>query len=336
MKTNIDSAENIEAEAAEWVIRLGGQNLSATERKHFEAWIAQGPMYHETFNLANGTWRELGTLGTDGFIQREEKTKPWVQTTILQPTMAGIIWPRAVFGLSLAIALFIGGFAFWYGDPVTMLTADYIAETGEMRTVTLPDGSLVDLASGSAIALAYDETSRNVRLIRGEAYFTAMPIRGAEVRPFTVKAGEITTTAIGTQFMVDKKSDAIDVTVTEHDVRVHFDDQETENTSIVVSEGQSVRYRSQKGFELVQKKNTGFATAWRNGKLIFVDQPLGEVVEELNRYRRGRIVIRSAKLAQRRVSGIFYTKDISSAVTRIASELNLSVMSLPPIATILY
>jgi transmembrane sensor len=51
------------------------------------------------------------------------------------------------------------------------------------------------------------------------------------------------------------------------------------------------------------------ANAWQRGKLIFRDQPLTEVVAELNRYARTHIVLKGAEIGRLRVSGVFPIDD---------------------------
>ncbi len=51
------------------------------------------------------------------------------------------------------------------------------------------------------------------------------------------------------------------------------------------------------------------ARAWTRGRLIFEDEPLGEVVAELNRYHKGLIRITDSRLNGLRVSGVFALND---------------------------
>ena len=70
--------------------------------------------------------------------------------------------------------------------------------------------------------------------------------------------------------------------------------------------------------------------------LVFNAVPLGEVVARLNRYRRGRIVIWDTELAQRRVTGVFPTRDLGDAIETITSELGIRARSIPALVTVLY
>lgn len=228
------------------------------------------------------------------------------------------------------------GFAgFWYGNPITLMAADYRTAPGEQQSVTLSDGSIVELASGSAIALHFTREERRVELLAGAAYFTAASMGDGEPRPFVVEGAGGTATALGTQFLVDRLPDAVEVVVAEHEVSVALAGMDGPSGNVVLSPGQSVRY-SQSGLGDVHEKDIEQAAAWRRGRLFFDQVSLADVVAELNRYRRGRIVIADPALASRKVSGVFETRDLDRALATIARELRLRSASVPPLVTLLY
>ncbi len=313
-----------EAEAAKWVIRLGDPRLTVSERQAFDIWMAQGPLYRETFRVAQATWDELGELGPMG--NRVASHVPTARSR----------WKAAVAGLaaSALAASVMGGVFLWSGNPLTAWMSDHATARGELRVVTLPDGSTAELGPDSALNVAFSATNRRVILVRGEAYFTAVPKGENEPRPFSVEAGGLIARALGTQFAVDIMSGGVQVVVTEHAVKVRT--AHANQPRVLVSEGESVIYTPDRTLTDVAPIETDFETAWREGRLIFDNRPLGEVVEELNRYRNGRIVIRGDALAERRVSGIFKISDAANAVSRIARELGLRTMDATPLMTILY
>jgi transmembrane sensor len=69
--------------------------------------------------------------------------------------------------------------------------------------------------------------------------------------------------------------------------------------------------------------------AWRRGLLVFRDERLADVIEEINRYRAGRIVIASASLRDRRVNGTFQTDRIDQVVDQLRLAYGVSATSLP-------
>lgn len=332
-----DDRQRIEAEAAEWVIRLGADSIDERERQDFDTWRSRSPRHAQAFDIARNTWGELAELRNDpGTLTGDIVRAPAGRPEAVASSGAGR-WPwlgAAV--LSLCLLVTIGFAGLWYGNPITMLTADYRTAPGEKRTVTLPDGSIVDLAPGSAIAMHFSEQERRVELLEGAAFFIAATMGSSENRPFVVQSGNGAARALGTQFLVDRLPDAVEVAVAEHEVRVALSDAGGEAASIVLSPGQSVRYSPETGMGVVRESDVELASAWRRGRLVFDEVPLGEVVAELNRYRRGRIVISDSRLAGRKVSGVFETNDLDNALRTIARELRLGTASVPPLVTVLY
>ncbi|WP_199259306.1 FecR family protein [Paracoccus binzhouensis] len=298
-----------EAEAAEWVIRLADPEAADEARAAFRDWLGRDPAHHGAFENARRTWQELGLIGSMARRRRGRGT--------------------------LALAALAAGLSlwFWQDDLRIRLRADHVAAVGENLAIMLPDGSRAELASGAALAEDYDGTQRLIRLLEGRAYFTAAPAAQQQGRPFVVEAGGIRITALGTQFSVDLHENEVAVLVAEHSVRV--EPIAGPAASVVLAEGMGVDARPGL-IPTPTLRDMDFANAWRSGELVFDDRPLGEVVAELNRYRHGRIVLRGKDLAARRVSGVFHTDDIGQAVDRIAGELGLRRLSVPPLVTVLY
>ena len=166
--------------------------------------------------------------------------------------------------------------------------------------------------------------------------FQATPREGNERRPFIVDAAHGTTTALGTQFLVEERADGAKITAVEHRIEVSLNMPERTPESVVLSPGDTVEYDLKGGLGHVDTADLDEVTAWRKGLLVFDSMPLEEVVLKLNRYRRGRIVVANAQLAQRRVSGVFATNDLNGVVRTITAELGASASSVPPLVTVLY
>lgn len=207
---------------------------------------------------------------------------------------------------ALAVCLFLTGGA-WYLDVPTRVLADNYTAVGELETITLPDGSLAELNSGSAIALAYSADERRIRLLKGEAMFT---VSADAERSFIVEALGGEAKALGTVYGVREDAGSVTVTVVESHVAVSAG---ADGTSVRLAPDERVRYE---GGHLgaVEPVDTESETAWRRRKLIFVDRPLGEVVDELNRYHRGMIRIIDGSIRAKRISGVFETGDIVGVI----------------------
>ncbi|GLK73854.1 FecR domain-containing protein [Ancylobacter dichloromethanicus] len=322
-----EHADEIGMRAAEWVARLDGSALSEDETRALRSWLAEAPDHRAAFDEASSTWRELSLLRQDPGPLRD-----WLPAR--RQRRAG---RRATgIGAVVALAVLAAGMArFHFGDPWLLAAADYRTAPGELRTVILDDGSSVELGPASAIAIDFDDTERRVRFLAGEVYFAAAPRTAAEPRPFVVEAAGGTTTALGTQFVIEEAGAGADVLAIEHRVEVALQ-HDGPRQGVVLSPGQEVRYTPDGGMGQVRTRDLEAATAWRRGMLVFNGAPLRHVVETLNRYRRGRIVILDGALAQRRVSGVFATGDLGDAIETMTSELGIRYRSIYPLITVLY
>lgn len=316
MGTTQDQQNRAEEEAAQWVIRLGGGSLSAQEQRDLDAWRAASVSHEAAFLRASVLWSDLDLGG------REKKAR--YRRVAMQVATAGLA----------GLCVLGGGVGTGWVEPARWF-ADYTTSKGEIRTVRLEDGSSAVLDSHAAINIRYTAQERRVVLLGGQAYFTVAPVAGGEHRPFVVQAANGGATALGTQFMVTREGRGVDTTVTEHSVRVTAWPHGTDPQSVIVPQGQSIHY-DQDGIGHPHQVAAATVTAWRMGQLVFDNAPLSAVIEQLNRYRRGRIVLVRRGLATRRVSGVFACADVGSATATITRELGVKTLSVGGLITLMY
>jgi transmembrane sensor len=228
---------------------------------------------------------------------------------------------------ALATAAALAFLAGW-DDLTILLRADRATGIDETRSVTLEDGSRVHLDARSAIALRYGADERRVILLRGEALFEVAADRA---RPFVVEAAQGTVTARGTAFDVALTLEGARVTVTEHEVEV------TSGGNVVaVEEGRQTAFARERAAEAPHSADVEAATAWRRGKLIIEDAPLGEALAALSRHRRGYIVCLWPADCARRVTGVFAAGDPLRALREIEASLGLTATFLTDYLIVLH
>lgn len=323
-----EQREDIERTAAEWLVRLGGQPLNSAERAQFDNWLAASPDHLAAFEQVQKAWSDLDVLKSNPGRLRS------VIAPAARPSRGGLRRSAVIGGLALLI---VGlGALYRVGNPWIALTADYRTGPGELRTVRLIDGTMVDLGSSSALVIDFNNDVRRVRLLSGEAYFTVAPKEGPEQRPFTAVAEGGSVTALGTQFAVEDTGESAVITAVEHTIEVVPPATAKDANRVVLSPGDTVQFNGSSGLGAVQQTDVAAATAWRRGLLVFDDIPLSEVVARLNRYRRGRIVVMNSALANRRVSGVFASNNLDNVVETISNELGARAVSAPPLVTLLF
>lgn len=322
------SQDDIDTAAAEWAARLNGGPLNQAERRALVRWLGQSPAHHIALAEARAAWARMCRLGADALAVRMPPPHP-------APSRRPWAWRGGVAVAAGVLAAMLTGLAWWPGNPLVLLSADHCTEIGQVRTVTLADGSVVHLGPASAIAVHYGADTRRVELLAGQADFMAAPLTASERRPFVVAAGDGTARALGTRFTVNRLPDSVEVAVAEHAVEVASAEAGGRMARVQLSPGQAVRY-DRVALGPVMAVQSGQAAAWLESTLVFDQAPLAEVVAILNRYRRDRIVIANAALASRTVSGVFHTGEPEATLATIGQTLGLRSASVPPLVTLLY
>jgi transmembrane sensor len=288
-------------QAADWFVRRDSGRLSPREGDAFQHWLAD-PANRRAWNEIERTWSVLDVASRHGASPVRSSGSPWV--------LSG---RRAA---AIAATIVLVAFAYVF-DVQTRLAADGYTAVGEVRTMALPDGSSVVLNTASAMAVDFSPSIRRVRLLRGEAAFN---VAKDVTRPFVVVAAGGEVRALGTVFSVRHGSDDVRVTVVESRVGVSFPAGGI--AAVELSTGEAAEYR-RGGIGAVQKVDAEAETAWRRGKLVFVNRPLGSVIEELNRYHFGRIQITDSSISQHLVSGVFDLQDPLRMLDAIEQSLGL-------------
>lgn len=321
------ASEDIRRQAADWVVRLD-RGCRDDERRAFDRWLAADPEHRNAYDAAYELWCELDDIAA---ALPEALTPPHAAPPASAPSVSATastsppadVVPirrqrtasrrRAWGAMAAAVLLTLGLLA--APEIELRLHADLCASVGESITRVLEDGSTVQLNTDSAIAVRYTDDQRSIELLRGEAAFE---VAHEAARPFVVQAGDSSVTALGTVFQVRADRD-ITVTVAEGRVRVRAGDDSAE-----LNAGQQLSLRAG---TLADPRDVDVhaAAAWRRGYLSFVERPLGEVVDELNRYTRGHILLTGQGLAERTVSGTFETARPEAALAALEQSLDLRV-----------
>ncbi|MFZ5875585.1 MAG: FecR family protein [Nitrospirota bacterium] len=300
------AARTAEEQAMDWFVLRDQGELSPQDEAEFESWLARDPLHRHAYGNAVRLWTDLGEVirqspeprSRSGFARR------WRGWLTFAPAAAA-----AALVLVCALVLF---------DVPIRLVSDARSATGEIITRTLSDGSIVTLNTDSAIAIRYTAARRRVSLLRGEVF---IQVAHDPSRPFVVEAIGGETRALGTAFVVHRDHNRSVVTVLESRVAVAYP--VGNHSPVTLSPGQRIRYDSETGIGPIEMVDAEAASAWRRGNLMVVDQSLGSVIEELNRYYQGSIRVIDSAISDRRVSGVFDLHQPITAVDALERSLGL-------------
>lgn len=303
--TETDRRTAIHDAAINWWVRLDAEANDSSQQLAFQQWLAENPAHAAAFAEISNLWGELDALKppvpTLGRVASNSKTRTRRSQTI-----------RKYAPLAMAAAVLL----FCFNPLWLWLQTDYQSPVGTNRTIHLNDGSTVVLNSDSALAVNINSQTRELSLLKGEAWFQVSP---DPARPFRVHAGDGSVTALGTAFNIHVGEGQTEVTVTEHRVAVLLD---SDISTTHLQQGERVVY-SRQAISPAEAVDTQAATAWQRGKLVFQNRPLGEVLAELNRYHHGYFAITDSALAQRRVNGVFRTDQPLAVLDALQNSLKL-------------
>jgi transmembrane sensor len=200
----------------------------------------------------------------------------------------------------------------------TVTPVTYASSEQMRRDVALPDGSAVQLDVDSEIRVTYSESRRDILLVNGRALFA---VAKDAARPFVVSAGEAHTTALGTHFQVQREGQQVQVTLTEGAVAVASDAGRRET----LSPGEQISLTTDGQVQEKRAIDAQAVTSWSRGRLVFRDTPLGEALQEVNRYGTRKVRLGDPELADLSVDGNFIAGETDLIVSAFAAALPLRV-----------
>lgn len=304
----------IRDQATAWFVRIQSGDATGEEHAAHARWMSDPANLQEYMKVA-ALWSDLDLINDP-------------RGHHIQAPKTGNVLSRRSFIAGCCTALAAAGVV-TVSVPIAAWTADYSTGTGEQRVVDLADGSTASLDAKTAITLDFTEATRTLRLLRGRAFFD---VANDASRPFRVEAGDGSTTALGTRFAVHKWAGNVTVCVEESAVSVVASDL----TSATVRPGENVTYATGGGVGAIEQVDAEAATAWRRGKLIFENRPLGQVIVEVNRYRTGMITMTDTALSDMRVSGIFSIDSPNDVLDAITSALPVRAIYLSRYLVVLH
>jgi transmembrane sensor len=315
----LESAVEVEASSAQWLIRLDAQG-SPEKWGALDAWLGASPRHRAAFLRLSHAWT------SSDWLRKLRAMDAHVEPDLLSPaaqrkreskarrfTWLHSLRPAARASAILATAL-VGVGAWLYS--VAADTAIYRTAVGEFQALNLKDGSSVRLNTDSVIRVRYTDSSRGVRLVSGEALFR---VASDVNRPFDVTAGLIAILGNQAEFSVRLRNpETIEVAVLEGRVAIKQPSATTVAAGhIAYVTGDMVRTA------LVGEDGLKRRYAWTDGRLSFLGETLQQAIDEINRYNRTRLEIADPETGRLRVSGVFSATDPELFVATVSRELGI-------------
>lgn len=320
---NDTSPNEIDLEALRWLAMMEHGPLSSPEQLRFQAWVAADIRHKGAIIRARAASLRLERLAA--LAGGRSVLQPPAPRAVLPPQ--NITRRRMLAGLAAAAG--VAGITAWLGRDWLEETREgtlYTSNVGELKKVTLQDGSVLTMNTQTQLRVHYTRERRDISLIRGEVMFT---VAHDAIRPFGVRVGKWTALAVGTEFAVRRLDEATtDITVTEGVVQMLPPSRNaaaagprlTANQKATVSGGGTIEVSQ------VSASEMGAQLAWRTHLVVFSDVPLREALAEMNRYTHKHIAVDDPEISQRRIVGVFSTVDSQTFISAMKATLGVEAV----------
>jgi len=307
--------------AAYWFARVHSGAFTPAEREHFQRWREADPAHEREYRALEEIWQTARLLPAEDV--RELLAAPEAGAAARSHGVARRRWLVGA-GVAGAAAI-VGGVALGrHALEAPLHVARYVTARGERRSEALPDGSRIQINVASELVVRYYAARRTVDLLGGEASFEVTP---DAARPFLVDAGAVSVRVTGTVFNVRREADRVAVAVQSGTVEVSSGRWwQRERARLTAGE----LARSDAGHALsVAPADVTAVTAWRQGKVVFEDQPLEDMVREMNRYLSRPIHLSDSRLKRLRMAGVFSIDDGEGFLQALQNSLPIAVRRRP-------
>jgi transmembrane sensor len=299
-------------EASQWLLRMQDPKRTDEQLNEWLHWIDADPENFAEFERLQRDWIDLNALKGD-----ELALTPQQKSVLLDQENSHLAnryftrrfgARRSAWALAAGLAVVaLGAAVFQYVRTPSAAPAQQIAAALTSRAATLPDGSRMILGVQSRVNMDFNGSKRQLDLSSGEAYFK---VKHDKARPFVVQAGEISVTAIGTAFDVRREHERVTITVEEGIVEVSSRESGKRPVTWRAEAGYQLTYSTRDRTASLASVNPAAELAWRDGELAYVREPLGSVVENLNRHSSRKIVIADPEIAALPFTGTAFASSL--------------------------
>jgi len=290
----------LQNEAHDWLIVLTSGRATVADGQALRVWCEQSPEHARAFVEAKRLWHELESAAQQ----------------VVTPRRFG---RRAFLGGAIAASAAV--FMVGQGMPGSFagLTADYRTDVGEQRAISFGDGLTLELNTQTRLNhRTLPEGMQNIELLSGEIEITA--VSQVSVR---VQAGTGWMAAQGARFNVRAEGGNICVACLEGALQVNVQGQ-----LVGLSPGRQLTYDA-RGVADTQAFDPAVVTAWTQQMLVFNEATLAHVIDEINRYRPGMLLLLNRELGRRKVQARFRLDQLSNVASLIRDAYGAKCTELP-------
>lgn len=271
------------------ILKLVTGNLSREEKKKVIADIHDKKENKEIFKKVKISWAFLSSTRKlndyeieNAYLKIQDKIsakKRKLNTTL-----------KIVFKYAAIIVFLISLTTIYYTNKQQLKTTDtrqklsytsFITENGQRSRVVLPDSSIVWLNSGTTLSYPSDFSEHRKVFLNGQAFFQVFH---NEDSPFSVQANGLIVNVLGTKFDVDAYPENGEIAVVLESGKVELAHNNFEAFNCTMQPGEQATYNITDNALTLNYVDAAIYSSWKDGKLIFRNESMKNVVEKLRRW----------------------------------------------------
>ncbi|MCQ3001085.1 FecR domain-containing protein [Pseudomonas syringae] len=291
------------SEAQDWLILLTSGRATVADARALRQWCERSPQHALVFEQSKALWHDLKPAG------ERLQQQAWGRQFGRRAFLGGALAASAAFFMVQASVP--GGFA--------GLAAEYSTAVGEQRRFDLADGGSLELNTQTRI------TSRNTpdgksgfELLSGE-----VEVLARQQQSLSLQAGTGWISAAHSRFNVRNTDQRVCVTCLEGVMQVLV-----QGRNIELQSGRQITYDTHQVSEPTAV-DTSAVVAWRQQILVFNDATLATVIDEINRYRPGMLLLLNTELGKRKVQARFSLDQLAGVALLIRDAYGAKCTELP-------
>jgi transmembrane sensor len=303
-----------EREASGWIVRIKAHDVTEREREEFEAWRSASPEHAKAYAKMERTWSLVAGM---------KHLKGRAAANDAGPGRRS--WKAPAIAVAASALLAIGALAWFAQQPATITAQQVETAPGELRTITLADGSTIELSGGSEASLRVTDRERRVELTAGYALFD---VAHDPARPFVVHTPRGDIRVLGTSFVIRVSETQVRTTVLRGSVSGA-----AQRTGLLSALGPREAVTAAANQEIVLNEEGAEVVAiaaeviprrlaWQEHMLAFDGETLSEAIEEVSRQTGWRFELSDPSLGQMRVGG-YVSADAEALIGLLSSSLEL-------------
>ena len=294
--------------------------LNDKEKKELENKISISQEWQYQFNLVQNVWDHTVCP------EKERKLKV-VQKTFKKINLSGKkhkIYNLSYYAAAIVAAIFIAIGTIWTLHKTNVETQFIHTSSGEVKQLTLEDGTQVWLNSESILNYPkpFSGKSRKV-VLEGEAYFDVSPNKK---KPFIVETENIVVHVTGTQFNISSyKNDPLVSTFLEEGAVSVYNKMSKSNYDI--EPGHVFELNKANKHVAIKEADMRYLTAWKHGELSFYNENFESISRKLERKFGIEIILEDEHIKHLKYTAGFDSEGIDEILDFLDSARTMQITS---------